>query len=196
MTYNEIINTVQKDKRGKTNLKMDCTQFDTFSVLHSDKCTILVDNDVAKDIKDRKWCVDSGGYPIARFGKTNIRLHDYVMAKTYKQKPEASFVDHINQDKLDNRRTNLRFVDGLRSSMNMPLRSDNSTGVTGVSNRLKGGSKGYRAYITVNKKRIDLGTYKTLEDATNARRAAEDHYGFTTKSGKNFIDFLDSYMEE
>ena len=118
------------------------------------------------------------------------------MAKTYKQKPEASFVDHINQDKLDNRRTNLRFVDGLRSSMNMPLRSDNSTGVTGVSNKLKGGSKGYRAYITVNKKRIELGTYKTLEDAMNARRAAEDHYGFTTKSGKNFIDFLDSYMEE
>lgn len=37
----------------------------------------------------------------------------------------------------------------------------------------------YRAYITVNKKRIELGYYNTLTEATMARKQAEKLYGFT-----------------
>lgn len=34
----------------------------------------------------------------------------------------------------------------------------------------------YRAYITVDRKQIHLGTFKKLEDAVKARRNAEEQY--------------------
>lgn len=49
---------------------------------------------------------------------------------------------------------------------------NSGTGITGVS---AWGDK-YRAYITVDRKQIHLGTFKKLEDAVKARRNAEEHY--------------------
>lgn len=49
---------------------------------------------------------------------------------------------------------------------------NSKTGITGVS---AWGDK-YRAYITVDRKQIHLGTFKKLEDAVKARRNAEEHY--------------------
>ena len=50
---------------------------------------------------------------------------------------------------------------------------NSSTGITGVS-RFKNGA--YRAYITVDRKQIHLGSYKNLENAIAARKAAEEKY--------------------
>lgn len=46
------------------------------------------------------------------------------------------------------------------------------TGITGVSVW----NDKYRAYITVDRKQIHLGTFKKLEDAVKARRNAEEQY--------------------
>lgn len=46
------------------------------------------------------------------------------------------------------------------------------TGITGVSKW----SDKYRAYITVDRKQINLGTFGKLEDAVKARRNAEEQY--------------------
>lgn len=46
------------------------------------------------------------------------------------------------------------------------------TGITGVSKW----SDKYRAYITVDRKQIHLGTFKKLEDAGKARKKAEKQY--------------------
>ncbi len=52
--------------------------------------------------------------------------------------------------------------------------SRSKTGVRGVFKR-----RGlYVATINVNKKQIYLGGYKTLEEATKARRKAEEKYGY------------------
>ena len=37
-------------------------------------------------------------------------------------------------------------------------------------------SKKWRAYITVDKKRINLGTYDRIEEALEARKTAEEKY--------------------
>lgn len=50
------------------------------------------------------------------------------------------------------------------------------SGTKGVQIRKDGKSIRYRAIINVNKKKIDLGTYKTLEEAVSARKAAEEKY--------------------
>jgi hypothetical protein len=53
------------------------------------------------------------------------------------------------------------------------INKNSGTGVTGVS-QFKNGT--YRAHIMINHRQIHLGSYKKLEDAIAARKAAEEKY--------------------
>lgn len=170
---------MKSEKTSHQNDRMVVVNHGRFSIMTSDKVdAIIVDSEFAPLIVNRKWCIDTHGYPVANVKNKLIRLFDFVMAQKFDEKPEGCYVDHINHDKLDNRLTNLRFVLPLESSRNMPLRADNTSGVTGVSKTKKGA---YRAYITIDKKRIELGYYKTIDDAIQARREAEDRFNFKTR---------------
>ena len=74
----------------------------------------------------------------------------------------------------DNRKLNLRLADRSKNNMNTSIRKDNTSGVKGVnwSNR----PNGWRVRIQVNKKRVDLGIYDSLEEATKIRKEAEEKY--------------------
>lgn len=147
----------------------------------------LVDAELANSIDDNTWTLDSCGY-VCRNNRGKVqRLHNFVIETMYgKGVPSGMYIDHINRCKTDNRLCNLRVVDPSTNAKNMPLKSNNSTGFTGVS-RGRGGD-GWRAYITVNKKRIELGTYKTIEEAARVRYAAEEKFGFTHR--QNISAFL------
>lgn len=57
---------------------------------------------------------------------------------------------------------------------NRKIRSDNTTGITGVKKHLKrDGSIDYQAEITVSGTRHHLGTYSTIEEAKQSRKNAE-----------------------
>lgn len=179
MNYREIRETINNPKRKSATKFMETQNHGRFSIMWSDKTEgIIVDANVERIASLRRWCIDSGGYPVANFNGHLIRLHDFVMALSFSDKPDGCYVDHINQDKLDNRINNLRFVSPIQSATNMPLKSDNTSGYTGV-HKTKQGT--YRAYITVKKRRIELGTYKTIEEARRARQEAEDLFGFKTR---------------
>lgn len=178
MTYEEI-RALPVEKQSHPKAKMLVMNFGRFSVMSSERVPgIIVDSDIAEKISHRKWCIDSGGYPVANFGGQLIRLYDFVMAQKYAEKPKGWYVDHINLDKLDNRRANLRLVTPTINAQNTGLKGNNTSGVTGVSKSKEGT---YRAYITYNKKRIDLGRYPTLQEAANARKEAEARYDFKTQ---------------
>lgn len=175
MEYKKIAELLQQEKGTRKEMKSLAIRFNGFAVcIDNEDNPFLVDNDMVDLIKTRSWC-RSNGYPAIRLGDTIVRLHDCVMAMTYDKKPDDSYVDHINQDKSDNRRCNLRFVNPSRSAMNMPLRSDNTSGVKGVSKTKEGR---YRAYITVDHKQKSLGQYATLEEAAEARKHGEELYGY------------------
>jgi hypothetical protein len=70
-------------------------------------------------------------------------------------------VDHINRNRLDNRRTNLRVASRAEQMQNTSLRSDSASGFRGVSKR----GHRWRASATVAGKRHELGTYGTPEEA-------------------------------
>lgn len=180
MTYEEMRRLIPAKKGSRPEKNTVVTAYQRFSVC---KCElsgeIIVDPDVAELIQHRSWCT-SHGYATTRIGDELVRLHDYVMALEHEEKPEGCYVDHINQDKLDNRRCNLRFVTPSESSKNLPLRTTNTSGYVGVC-RAKNGR--FRAYISVNKRHIWLGTYDTLKDAVTARREAETRLGFMTRPG-------------
>lgn len=54
------------------------------------------------------------------------------------------------------------------------LNKNSTTGHKGVSYQKKLGT--YRAYITINRKQIHLGSFPTIEEAIKARKAAEEKY--------------------
>ena len=112
----------------------------------------------------------SDGYQHTFVHMQHILLHRLIFLFHHGYLPE--FVDHENGDRTDNRIENLRPATIEENARNRGIAKNNSTGVTGV----KMDHSKFRAVINVNKKRISLGTYKTLEEATAARRAAELKY--------------------
>lgn len=85
-------------------------------------------------------------------------------------------VDHADRDQANNRWENLRAATSTQQKINTGMRCDNTSGVRGVRFDLRRGR--WVAVIGVNKKSIHLGRFRTIEEATDARRAAElQHFG-------------------
>lgn len=91
-------------------------------------------------------------------------------------------IDHINGKRSDNRISNLRSVTLAENMKNKRIYVNNSSGVSGVG-WYKKYSK-WRARIHVKGKSILLGYYDSLGAAIEARRSAENTYGFHKNHGK------------
>lgn len=84
-------------------------------------------------------------------------------------------IDHINQNRADNRFINLREATRPQNNVNSNLRSDNKTGYKGVF-KLENGK--YLAHITINRKRKYLGSFISIDEAVCVRRkAAREAFG-------------------
>jgi hypothetical protein len=75
-------------------------------------------------------------------------------------------VDHINGVKHDNRWCNLRSCSQSQNMMNGPIRSNNKTGVVGVS--WDKSRQRWLAQVRLNGKKKNLGRYQTKEQAMQA----------------------------
>ena len=128
----------------------------------------LIDIEDVDKIKNYKWCLSHGyAYNI----KSDIRLHRLIMNCT-----DDKVVDHINRDRLDNRKSNLRICSQQQNSINRGIQSNNNSGVVGVY-WAKSRNK-WCAQIMLNKKNIFLGYYEDMNDAIQARKQAEiDYFG-------------------
>lgn len=120
-------------------------------------------------ISQWKWSYDSHGYA-RRLGKDKkIYMHRILM-----NPPTGKVVDHINGDKLDNRRSNLRICNHAENLRNhKPLRN-NTSGFIGVSRS----NNKWRAYAGPRDSVKHLGTFDTPEEAARVRDAfAAQTYG-------------------
>lgn len=86
-------------------------------------------------------------------------------------------IDHVNRDGCDNRWSNLRRATGTQNNANRRSHSQNTIGLKGVG-KDHSRKNPYRAQITVNRRQIHLGQFKTPEEAHAAYcRAAKLHFG-------------------
>lgn len=129
--------------------------------------TVIDISDVEK-IKDVAWTLGASGYAVGRppgFAKPT-NLHRLILGLN---PCDVRNVDHVDGDKLNNRRKNLRICTHLENMKNTRLKKSNTTGLKGVS---KTASGRWRARITVNSKEIRLGVFDTKELAAAAYDAA------------------------
>ena len=92
--------------------------------------------------------------------------------------PDNLIPDHIHGEKstTDNRKSNLRIVNRSQNSMNVKIRSDNASGITGISWDKR--SNKWCVRIMVKGKNIYLGYFNKddLDKAIQARLDGEKKY--------------------
>ena len=83
------------------------------------------------------------------------------------------FVDHIDGDKTNNRIENLRLANASQNQYNRKICLKNTSGVKGV--HWRNDSKKWTARFESMGKKINLGCFKTLEEAEAAVIAARNN---------------------
>lgn len=105
---------------------------------------------------------DSSGYLQVKLGGFIIFVHRVVWLMYNDSWPEQ--IDHIDRNRKNNVIENLRASNNSLNQHNASKRKDNTTGQAGVHCR----DERYVARLSFNKKRHQIGTYKTLEEASSA----------------------------
>lgn len=114
---------------------------------------------------------DGYAYANSTENKGSVSMHRLVMGC---QRFDEKYVDHINHDRFDNRKHNLRICTNFQNNANKGLRKDNTSGYTGVV--LDKRTNKWIAQIIIDRKHIHLGVFKEKEDAIKARKEAEEKY--------------------
>lgn len=149
----------------------------------------IVDDEDFEHLSKYNWQLN--GYyavrqlPVSESPKgSQSRMHREIM-----NAPIGMEVDHINGDKLDNRKSNLRICTRQENQRNR------RKSIKPSSSKYKGVKydkryKKYEAFLTINRKYIFLGTYKTEREAAIAYNLAVKDY-FGEFSWLNSIDGVD-----
>jgi len=160
------------------------TLSDKFALIDEEDYEKVVEAIEYKNGKPGKWYAHNcqprfGDYTYAIDGDRRKSIHRVVMGN-----PEGMDIDHINGERLDNRKENLRVCTRSQNSQNKKLRSDSKSGFKGVKFtpehkekytskktgetyvRVSKNKKPYQAYIRPPQSRsIKLGCYATAEEA-------------------------------
>lgn len=120
------------------------------------------------------------GYRNGKILGATILAHRVIWTMHYGKWP-LGYIDHINGEKSDNRICNLRDVTHQENHRNMPIRSDNTSGVTGVHwNKVH---KKWQARIKIGGRYKHIGFFAYFSDAANARSQSSRQHGFTDRHG-------------
>ncbi len=130
----------------------------------------------AKDFarfKNHRWLKNADGYVAhyLRIGKkaTCVLLHRLVVKATKGQQ-----VDHLNGDKLDNRRCNLRITSRTVNQLNSKLPSTNTSGYRGVTWNKR--CKKWQSQFNRNGVFEYLGVFDDIKEAHEAYERAVRRY--------------------
>ena len=100
------------------------------------------------------------GTPIKR-STLYLHIHLFGMAKI------GFEWDHIDRNKCNNQRANLRQVDHSTNMLNTDLQTNNTSGIRGVGWRRD--KQQWQAQINIGRRVVHLGCYDTIEEAKIGR---------------------------
>lgn len=118
-------------------------------------------------LEDYKWHLGYNGYAVTNTYEGDkriiLKLHQLIIGKK-----KGLVIDHINHDRLDNRKQNLRHCTIAENCRNQKKKD---VGVTWHKV-----AKKWHAEIIYNKKRYYLGLFKDKKEALKKRLQAEKKY--------------------
>lgn len=124
----------------------------------------LIDKEDLPIVADRRWRKSQQGYAVSYYVKDDgteglLRMHRLIHPPS-----EGKVVDHINGNKLDNRKSNLREATHSQNGMNRKPNKNSSHGYKGAVEE----SGKYVSRISIEGKSIYIGTFNTAEEAAKA----------------------------
>lgn len=132
------------------------------------------------------WCSHSKQFRAARSIRLNGKQKTIYMHRDIVLLNDNDHVDHINHNTLDNRKSNLRAVTNSVNHKNTRMRSDNTSGVCGVSWSKKAGK--WQSQIMSCGKYMHLGYFSNLFDAVCIRKSYEILHNFHVNHGKRYYE--------
>ncbi len=133
-----------------------------------------------KDLGELKWwSCRRGGYAVHCFSnRKKISAHRVVLSRILKRSVVAiDICDHINRDRLDNRRENIRLTDRRGNSQNKRGKNGEFRGVT-----FHKGARKFQSVVGMvidgKRKSFYLGLFSSREEAAAVARAKRLELGF------------------
>lgn len=114
------------------------------------------------------------GYLCGSFCAKILLAHRVIWVLEHGEWPDC--IDHVNGDRTDNRISNLRSVSHLENMRNRKLSAKNEVGYPGVYRM----DWGWIVKVRAEGKSKYVGSYHSVEEAIDARKAAEIEYGIKT----------------
>ena len=131
-----------------------------------------VDNEEYKNLSKYKWYFKNG-YAVRKEGAYEplIQMHRLILGT-----PKGKDTDHINGNKLDNRKENLRIASRSENLRNTKKYKTNKSGFKGVCFYKR--KNQWMVQIQVKSKKIHLGYFKDIKKAAKAyNKAAIEYHG-------------------
>jgi hypothetical protein len=128
----------------------------------------LVDDDVYELVGRKKWRRDTKGYAVSSLGwvngkKMEDKLHRLVMGLS---PGDGLVVDHMNHDRLDNRRQNLRVVTNALNKQNGRAHRDSTSQHVGVS--WETSKRRWVAQVGIDGRHVHIGRFRDELQAAKA----------------------------
>lgn len=131
----------------------------------------VIDISDINKIKNNKWYLREDGYVATNnYNEEYQFLHCAILGI----KPDDCVIDHIDRNRLNNHKSNLRIANYSENGANKGIRIDNTSGKVGV-HWAKEQNK-WCSMIGFNNKRKNLGYFNNYDDAVKARLIAEEKY--------------------
>lgn len=157
-----------KRSRGDKNeyiVKGDYVEIVLYDKDYNEKCRAIIDLDDMERCKPYKWVFRNDGYVSAKINGKGIKLHRFIA-----NIPKGLHTDHINRNRLDNRKVNLKVCTQSENNKNKSSYSNNKSGRRGVEIRENGI---YYVEIKYDGNRYYLGCYTNFDEAVRVREEYE-----------------------
>lgn len=130
---------------------------------------------------DVAGCLDVDGYRKLTFKGKNYKGHQLAWFMYYGIWPTRQ-IDHKNENRDDNRISNLRLANPIQQGCNQGIRKNNTSGFKNIHWSKQ--RQHWQARIRINGKRIFLGGYLTANQAFDVySKAALKHHGEFANTG-------------